>query len=63
MQHALVIGGTGMLAKATLWLSRNGYKVSVIGRSEQKMQQLLDQNPNQLTPVIIDYINTKKISR
>lgn len=60
LQHALVIGGTGMLAKATLWLSRNGYKVSVIGRSEQKMQQLLDENANQLTPVFIDYTNTKE---
>lgn len=59
LQHALVIGGTGMLAKATLWLSRNGYQVSVIGRSEQKMQHLLDQNPGHLTPVFVDYTNTK----
>ncbi|MDE4083565.1 short-chain dehydrogenase [Planococcus maritimus] len=59
MKHALVIGGTGMLAQATLELSRNGYRVSVIGRSEQKMQQLLDQNRNQLMPVFVDYSNTK----
>ena len=59
MQHALVIGGTGMLAKATLWLSRNGYRVSAIGRSRQKMQQLLDQNPSQIMPIFIDYTNTK----
>lgn len=59
LKHALVIGGTGMLAQATLELSRNGYRVSVIGRSEQKMQQLLDQNRNQLMPVFVDYSNTK----
>lgn len=51
-----------MLAHATLWLSRNGYQVSVIGRSRQNMQQLLDQNPNQLTPVFLDYSNTKKFA-
>lgn len=62
LQHALVIGGTGMLAKATLWLSRNGYHVAVIGRSEQKMQPLLDQNPGQLTPVFVDYTNTKEFA-
>ncbi|MEZ0480364.1 hypothetical protein [Planococcus sp. SSTMD024] len=59
MQHALVIGGTVMLAKAALWLSRKGCKVSVIGRNEQNMQQLLNQNPDQLTPVFVDYTNTK----
>lgn len=62
LQHALVIGGTGMLAKATLWLSRNGYHVAVIGRSEQKIQPLLDQNPGQLTPVFVDYTNTKEFA-
>ncbi len=33
MAHALVIGGTGMLADTTLWLVKNGYDVSVIGRN------------------------------
>lgn len=31
MKHALVIGGSGMLAKVSLWLAENGYTVSVIG--------------------------------
>ncbi len=30
--HALVIGGTGMLADVSLWLVREGYYVSVIAR-------------------------------
>lgn len=63
MKHALVIGGTGMLAKASVWLSENGYHVSVIGRNPEKMQQLLEQNPAQLTPVLIDYTLTSELAR
>lgn len=62
MKHALVIGGTGMLAKVSIWLSENGYHVSVIGRNPEKMELLLDQNPKQLTPVLVDYTNTKELA-
>ena len=62
MKHALVIGGTGMLKQASVWLSENGYHVSVIGRNPKKMQQLLEQNPMQLTPVSVDYTNTKELA-
>lgn len=62
MKHALVIGGTGMLAKVSIWLSENGYHVSAIGRNPEKMQRLLDQNPAQLTPVLVDYTNTKELA-
>ncbi|APA28455.1 hypothetical protein BBI15_16295 [Planococcus plakortidis] len=44
LKHALVTGA-GMLDQTMLWLSRNGYRVSVIGRSRQKTQQLLVQPP------------------
>ena len=40
MAHALVIGGTGMLADTSLWLVNNGYHVSVIGRSAHRMEDL-----------------------
>lgn len=59
MKHALVIGGTGMLANVSVWLSENGYHVSVIGRYPEKMQRLIEQNPAQMTPVLVDYTNTK----
>ncbi len=59
MKHALVIGGTGMLARASVWLAENGYHVSVVGRDSQKMQRMIDLNPAQLTPVLIDYTNTE----
>lgn len=62
MKHALVIGGTGMLAKVSIWLSENGYHVSVIGRNPEKMQRLTVQNTAQLSPVLVDYTNTKELA-
>ncbi len=58
LKHALVIGGTGMLAKVTVWLAENGYHVSIVGRNPKKMQTVLDQKPSQLTPVLVDYTDT-----
>ena len=54
MRHALVIGGSGMLAGASLWLAREGHEVSVIGRNPQKLKRLCDQHPN-LHGVSADY--------
>ena len=61
MKHALIIGGTGMLAKASVWLSKNGYHVSVIGRNPEKMQRVLIQNLTQLSPVLVDYTNSQEL--
>ena len=63
MKHALVIGGTGMLSGVSIWLSENGYHVSVIGRNPKKMQQLLDQNPSQMTPLFVDYTNNEELAK
>lgn len=46
MNHALVIGGSGMLAGASLWLAQEGYRVTVIGRNPQKLKRLTDQHSN-----------------
>jgi len=54
MRHALVIGGSGMLAGASLWLAREGREVTVIGRNPQKLKRLCDQHPN-LYGVSADY--------
>ncbi|RAZ81403.1 short-chain dehydrogenase [Planococcus halotolerans] len=62
MKHALVIGGTGMLAQASVWLSQNGYCVSVIGRNPEKMQQLIEKNPEGIIPVPVDYKDTEKLA-
>lgn len=53
LQHALVIGGSGMLAGACLRLAEQNFKVSVIGRNPHKMKRLCDQHRN-IVPVLTD---------
>lgn len=62
MKHALVIGGTGMLAQVSVWLSQNGYRVSVIGRNPEKMRRLIEKNPGGIIPVSVDYRDTEKLA-
>lgn len=59
MVHALVIGGTGMLANTSLWLVGQGFHVSVIGRNEFRMGSVIHQSSDssQITPIIVDYCN------
>jgi len=54
-QHALVVGGTGMLRKVVVWLSGNGYAVSVIARDRQKLEVLTDLAPGRLHAVPVNY--------
>ncbi len=54
MKHALVIGGSGMLAKVSLWLANQDYIVSVMGRDMNKLQQLRDQHKH-IIPLSVDY--------
>ncbi|RHB46766.1 short-chain dehydrogenase [Exiguobacterium sp. AM39-5BH] len=54
MKHALVIGGSGMLAEAVLWLAEVGYHVSIIGRDAEKMSRLTEQAPARLSEVLVD---------
>ncbi|WP_203247129.1 Rossmann-fold NAD(P)-binding domain-containing protein [Sporosarcina beigongshangi] len=54
--HALVIGGTGMLAGVCIDLARDGYSVSVIGRAVPKFKRLqVESPPNSIFPLITDY--------
>jgi len=55
--HALVIGGTGMLADVSLWLVRKGYHVSVIARRYARMKHLIDRAGQMasVTPLLVDY--------
>ncbi|MFK3986390.1 MULTISPECIES: short-chain dehydrogenase [Exiguobacterium] len=55
MKHALVIGGSGMLAGTVLWLTEVGYHVSIIGRDAEKMSRLTEQAPARLSAVLVDY--------
>lgn len=65
MKHSLVIGGTGMLSKVSIWLAANGYKVSVIGRNQENMQRLLstDARASRMTPVLVDYTNNEELAK
>ncbi|PKR77158.1 short-chain dehydrogenase [Halalkalibacillus sediminis] len=57
MKRALVVGGTGMLKEATIWLHHQGYRVSVIGRSHEKMDKLIQlaEHPKLIEPLLVDY--------
>ncbi|AQQ52585.1 short-chain dehydrogenase [Planococcus lenghuensis] len=59
MNHALVIGGTGMLADVTRWLAEQGYHVSVVARNPDKMQPL--RTAGDVHPVFADYTNTAEL--
>jgi nucleoside-diphosphate-sugar epimerase len=56
--RCLVIGGTGMLRDVVRHLATDGHDLLIVGRSEKKMQQLLDHcGPARarLTPLFADY--------
>lgn len=59
LKHALVIGGTGMLADVSLWLAETGYQVSVIGRTIEKHRKLVEKTmkPEVITSIAVDYSN------
>lgn len=59
-EHALVVGGSGMLAAASLWLAQNGYTVSVIGRNKEKLNRLQNKH-NQIHPIAVDYYDTSDL--
>lgn len=61
MKHALVVGGSRMLSKVTLWLASNGYRVSVIGRSMEKLNKLTEYN-KQVIPVSVDYYDKNRLT-
>ncbi|RLL48268.1 short-chain dehydrogenase [Oceanobacillus piezotolerans] len=60
MKHALVVGGTGMLKTTSLWLTQNGYHVSIIARSQERMERLIMEanDPSLITPLYVDYTDT-----
>jgi short-subunit dehydrogenase len=64
MKQALVVGGTGMLAPVAVWLANNGYHVSVIGRSEERLNDLNGRiGDNKFTPIQADYTNKEELKK
>ncbi|WP_172369500.1 short-chain dehydrogenase [Sporosarcina jiandibaonis] len=61
-KHALVIGGTGMLANVCVALAQKGYIVSIIGRTRLKFQRIISDSPvDSIFPIIVDYNSSELI--
>jgi hypothetical protein len=56
-KHAMVVGGTGMLKSATIWLEENGYHVSAVARTRTGLESVKEQagNPANLSIYSVDY--------
>lgn len=52
--HALIVGGTGMLAGLTKWLAEEGHIVSVVSRGREPFPEIAD---GRLYPITVDYRN------
>ncbi|WDL94117.1 short-chain dehydrogenase [Bacillus sp. HNR-4] len=57
--HALVIGGTGMLKRVSIWLCEQEFQVSIIGRDEVKLENVKRESaiPENITYLPLDYHN------
>ncbi|MCM3759017.1 short-chain dehydrogenase [Sporosarcina aquimarina] len=57
--HVLVVGGTGMLKEVCLWLVDQGYNVSVIGRTQERLNDVVKQacDSSSISPISVDYRN------
>ena len=63
-KHALVIGGTGMLANVCIALARRGYIVSIIGRTKSKFQRIISESPvDSIVPIVVDYNSSEVIDK
>ena len=52
----LIVGGSGMLADASIWLAEQSPPVVVLGRSEQKLEALVKRAPaTTMIPLAVDY--------
>lgn len=62
--HALIIGGSGMLRKVSIHLAKQGFCVSVIGRNMDKLQKLELEAINftgSIIPICVDYTDNNKL--
>ncbi|PGB04733.1 short-chain dehydrogenase [Bacillus toyonensis] len=61
--HVLVIGGTGMLKKVSMWLCEQGFHVSIIGRDEVKLENVkrASSAPENITCLPLDYHNNDDV--
>lgn len=64
--HALVVGGTGMLAGVSLWLAKQGRMVSVVARGRERLEALALRGASregEVCPVRVDYHDNEHLRR
>jgi len=63
LKHALVVGGTGMLADVSRWFLDNGYHVSIIARNPERMNRIIEKNGSNshVTKLVVDYRNSGEL--
>jgi NAD(P)-dependent dehydrogenase (short-subunit alcohol dehydrogenase family) len=61
--HALIVGGTGMLADVSTWFVRTGWNTTVIARNQARLNRLRpDSNADVVyTPLPLDYRNEEQL--
>jgi NAD(P)-dependent dehydrogenase (short-subunit alcohol dehydrogenase family) len=60
--HALVVGGSGMLAATCRALADQGWHVSVVGRDRAKLARAASDHPA-ITPISVDYRDCRRFRR
>lgn len=58
MEHAVVIGGTGMMSGVSCWLGQQGYAVSIVARQPDRLPCATIENMN---PIALDYRHTDEL--
>ncbi|PQZ54035.1 MULTISPECIES: short-chain dehydrogenase [Bacillus] len=63
--HALVIGGTGMLKKVSMWLCEQGFHVSIVGRDSAKLENVKQACSvrEKITSISLDYHNEEDVKK
>jgi hypothetical protein len=59
--HTLVVGGTGMLSGATIWLAEQGHTVSVVSRRPGIFSSCSD--PGRIRSITVDYRESDNLRR
>lgn len=63
MKHAIVFGGTGMLAGATKWIIESTEQISVIGRNKRRLEQLYpDHDNSDIRLITLDYKDNEALT-
>lgn len=66
MAHVLIVGGTGLLKRVSLFLAQHSNTVSVIARHRESLDQLASEAgelSDRINPIELDYQNIKQLQK